>query len=195
MLARLVEKGRWSEASEEVCQEQYDELCSVLASAGYNHYEISNFARPGYEARHNSAYWNHVPYVGLGPGAHSFLPCHCERSAAIPSVTTRTWNRPDLHAYLSAHLHGDFSSVREGETLTQDQLTLEHIMLGLRTSAGLPAAYLRTHCTPAALSRALSLGHLVPVADSVASQSPATSHLRIPERHFFISDAIISDLV
>ena len=60
------------------------------------------------------------------------------------------------------------------------------MMLGLRTSAGLPAAWLRTHCAPAALSRALSLGHLTPVSDS---------HLRIPERHFFISDAIISALV
>ncbi len=265
MLARLVEKGRWSEASEEVCQEQYAELCSVLASAGYNHYEVSNFARPGYEARHNSAYWSHTPYVGLGPGAHSFVSghsmasfdsplcpssdslhcpsidsplcpssdylhcpsidslhcpsndslhcpssdshcCHFERPKGVEKSFRRIWNLPDLQTYLDAFRHGDFSSVREGETLTMDQLTLEHIMLGLRTSSGLPASYLRTHCTPAALSRALSLGHLVPVPESVASLAPAASHeslaslpagchLRIPERHFFISDAIISALV
>ena len=233
MLARLVEKGHWSEASEEVCQEQYAELCSVLASAGYNHYEISNFARPGYEARHNSAYWSHTPYVGLGPGAHSFVSghsmasfdsplcpsidslhcpssdshyCHFERPKGVEKSFRRIWNLPDLQTYLDAFRHGDFSSVREGETLTMDQLTLEHIMLGLRTSSGLPASYLRTHCTPAALSRALSLGHLVPVPESVASLAPAASHeslaslpagchLRIPERHFFISDAIISALV
>ena len=233
MLARLVEKGRWSEASEEVCQEQYAELCSVLASAGYNHYEISNFARPGYEARHNSAYWSHTPYVGLGPGAHSFVSghsmasfesplcpsidslhcpssdshcCHFERPKGVEKSFRRIWNLPDLQTYLDAFCHGDFSSVREGETLTMGQLTLEHIMLGLRTSSGLPASYLRTHCTPAALSRALSLGHLVPVPESVASLAPEASHesltslpagchLRIPERHFFISDAIISALV
>ena len=241
MLARLVEKGRWSEASEEVCQEQYAELCSVLASAGYNHYEISNFARPGYEARHNSAYWSHTPFVGLGPGAHSFVSghsmasfdsplcpssdylhcpsidslhcpssdshcCHFERPKGVEKSSRRIWNLPDLQTYLDAFRHGDFSSVREGETLTMDQLTLEHIMLGLRTSSGLPASYLRTHCTPAALSRALSLGHLVPVPESVDSLAPAASHeslaslpagchLRIPERHFFISDAIISALV
>ena len=249
MLARLVEKGRWSEAPEEVCQEQYAELCSVLASAGYNHYEISNFARPGYEARHNSAYWSHTPYVGLGPGAHSFVSghsmasfdsplcpssdylhcpssdslhcpssdslhcpsidshyCHFERPKGVEKSSHRTWNLPDLQTYLDAFRHGDFSSVREGETLTMDQLTLEHIMLGLRTSSGLPASNLRTHCTPDALSRALSLGHLVPVPESVASLAPAASHesltslpagchLRIPERHFFISDAIISALV
>ena len=233
MLARLVEKGRWSEAPEEVCQEQYAELCSVLASAGYNHYEISNFARPGYEARHNSAYWSHTPYVGLGPGAHSFVSghsmasfetplcpsidslhcpssdshyCHFERPKGVEKSFRRIWNLPDLQTYLDAFRHGDFSSVREGETLTMDQLTLEHIMLGLRTSSGLPASYLRTHCTPDALSRALSLGHLVPVPESVASLAPAAyhqsltslpagCHLRIPERHFFISDAIISALV
>ena len=65
------------------------------------------------------------------------------------------------------------------------QLTLEHVMLGLRTSAGLPADYLRAHCSPSALSSALSCGHLV---------SDGTC-IRIPESHFFISDAIISSLV
>ncbi|MBR2309881.1 MAG: radical SAM protein, partial [Oscillospiraceae bacterium] len=56
-LAGLVESGRWSEASEELCAEQYSVLCEVLAAAGYSHYEISNFALHGSEARHNSAYW------------------------------------------------------------------------------------------------------------------------------------------
>ena len=187
MLARLVEKGKWSEASEELCQEQYSVLCDVLGAAGYHHYEISNFARPGYEARHNSAYWRHVPYVGLGPGAHSFS-----------SLPTRQWNRPDLRAYLSAALTRDFSQVREGETLSPDQLTLERIMLGLRTAEGLPADFLRAHCNPAALTRALSSGHIVPVdtpVDNPTSGASATSRLRIPEGHFFISDSIIATLV
>jgi oxygen-independent coproporphyrinogen-3 oxidase len=69
----MVDKGQWSEADDELCARQYSILCQVLKEAGYNHYEISNFALPGYEARHNSAYWFHVPYVGLGPGAHSLL--------------------------------------------------------------------------------------------------------------------------
>ena len=230
MLARLVEKGRWSEASEEVCQEQYAELCSVLASAGYNHYEISNFARPGYEARHNSAYWSHTPYVGLGPGAHSFVSghsmasfdsplcpssdslhcpsidslhcpsidslhcssidshyCHFERPKGVEKSSHRIWNLPDLQTYLDAFRHGDFSSVREGETLTREQLVLEHIMLGLRTSAGLPADYLRAHCEPAAFDRALDSGDLQAV--------PGSERLRIPESRFFVSDSIISSLV
>ena len=172
MLARLVEKGSWSEASDELCQEQYSALCSVLASAGYHHYEISNFAQPGFEARHNSAYWRHVPYVGLGPGAHSFLP------------SVRRWNLPDLKAYLAAAQGGDFTSVQEGETLDADQLTLERIMLGLRTSNGLPESYLRANCDPSALSRALAAGHLVSIG----------LNLRIPESNFFISDSIIASL-
>ena len=72
MLARLVEKGRFEEASDELCERQYSMLCEALVRAGYHHYEISNFAQPGYEAVHNSAYWKHIPYVGFGPGAHSF---------------------------------------------------------------------------------------------------------------------------
>ena len=72
-LAVMVEKGVWSEASQEQCARQYGILCDMLARKGYHHYEISNFALPGFEAKHNGAYWRHVPYVGLGPGAHSLL--------------------------------------------------------------------------------------------------------------------------
>ena len=177
MLARLAEKGVWSEASDEVCQEQYSALCEALASAGYHHYEISNFALPGYEAVHNSAYWRHVPYVGLGPGAHGFSPLDASRQ----------WNADDLQAYLDAYRNGDFSAIREGETLTREQLVLEHIMLGLRTSAGRPADYLRAHCEPAAFDRALDSGDLQAV--------PGSERLRIPESRFFVSDSIISSLV
>ena len=72
-LEKMVADGRFTPLSDELCSAQYDLLCSTLAAAGYNHYEISNFARPGKEAIHNSAYWNHIPYVGLGPGAHSLV--------------------------------------------------------------------------------------------------------------------------
>jgi oxygen-independent coproporphyrinogen-3 oxidase len=188
MLARLVEKGSWSEASEELCQEQYAALCDALACAGYHHYEISNFAQPGFEARHNSAYWRHVPYVGLGPGAHSY----------IQSNSMRRWNRQDLHTYLAAGCIGDFASIQEGEVLDAEQLTLERIMLGLRTSEGLPESFLRVNCDSGALSRALAAGHLVSVAparDSSSAAQLAEQNLRIPESNFFISDSIIASLV
>ncbi len=183
MLARMVERGLWSEASEELCSRQYDMLCGILHEAGYIHYEISNFALPGHEAIHNSAYWNHVPYVGLGPGAHSFLKrggvMHCGASVS-GTAFIRQWNKPDLQSYMA-----DPSAVQEYEALTGDQLTIERIMLSLRTAQGIPAAFLAEHCEPAALSHALASGSLV----------PSGAHLRIPEFRFFISDSIISDLI
>ena len=237
MLARLVEKGRWNEASDELCQEQYEALCSALSAAGYHHYEISNFAQPGFEAVHNSAYWRHVPYVGFGPGAHSFIRLPFRESSVNLSLngcpscmshdilqhSVRQWNLPDLQAYIDAgkaalaqseasvrasaedSLCDPFATVSEGEILDEEQLVMERLMLGLRTSVGLPESFLRANCNPEALADALATGLLVP-SDPVlgVSADPALRvcgvaakepYLRIPERHFFISDAIIADLV
>ena len=181
MLARLVEKGRFEEASEELCEHQYTMLCKALAGAGYHHYEISNFAQPGCQAVHNSAYWRHVPYVGLGPGAHSFCdmsPCHCN---TLARRLVRQWNRPDLKAYIA-----DPVSVQENEILDEEQLILEKIMLALRTSDGIEASFLEGHCDRVALARALECGSLVRIADG---------RIRIPETRFFVSDSIIADIV
>ena len=205
MLARMVEKGRFEEASEELCEHQYSMLCKALADAGYHHYEISNFAQPGYEAVHNSAYWKHVPYVGLGPGAHSFgreRSSHCitvshsrsdewdipltpgwedATSIHLASTHCRQWNRPDLQAYIA-----DPASVQEYEILDEEQLVLEKIMLALRTSDGIEADFLEKHCDPDALTRAKDNGSLVRADES---------RIRIPENRFFVSDGIISDIV
>ena len=181
MLARLVEKGRFEEASEDLCEHQYTMLCEALAGAGYHHYEISNFAQPGCEALHNSAYWRHVPYVGLGPGAHSFgdmSPCHCN---TLARRLVRQWNRPDLQAYIADPL-----SVQESEILDDEQLILEKIMLALRTSDGIDAAFLEEHCDAEALARAIEGASLVRSKDG---------RIRIPENRFFVSDNIMADLV
>ena len=190
-LALMVDRGLWSEASEELCAHQYDMLCAELRSAGYEHYEISNFALPGHRARHNSAYWNHSQYLGLGPGAHGFLDGR------------RFWNNPSLEKYIQAGQSGDFASVRGSEILTQEQMVLEHVMLGMRTADGVSEDFLRTHCSAPDLARALASGDLVPVsmADTLAGGAPCPAsasdvrRLRIPESRFFVSDAIISELV
>ena len=169
MLDRLVGKGRFEEASEELCQRQYRMLCEALSAAGYRHYEISNFAQPGYAAVHNSAYWRHIPYVGLGPGAHSFVG------------SERQWNLPDLKAYIA-----DPGSVREYETLDDEQLAFEKIMLALRTSDGIEASFLEEHCDRGALARAMEIGALVRSDDC---------RIRIPESRFFVSDGIIAGIV
>ena len=181
MLARLVEKGRFEEASDELCERQYSMLCEALVRAGYHHYEISNFAQPGYEAVHNSAYWKHIPYVGFGPGAHSFSDmsrCQCNTLVKRP---LRQWNRPDLQAYIADPL-----SVQEYEELEDEQLILEKIMLALRTSEGINAAFLEEYCDPQALARAIEGGSLVRLAGG---------RIRIPESRFFVSDSIIADIV
>ena len=174
MLEKMISKGMCAEAPEEECRRQYEKLCRVLRQAGYEHYEISNFAMPGYQAKHNSAYWKHVPYVGLGPGAHSFLD------------GKRLWNADDLSAYLKAGSNGDFSEIRGSETLDQEQKKIEKIMLGLRTAAGVEEEFLRDSCTGAVLAEALANGNLEALGNGM---------VRIPEDRFFISDNIISSII
>jgi len=189
MLERLIEKGKWEEADEQQCERQYSALCSRLRDAGYHHYEISNFAQPGFEAVHNSSYWKHVPYVGLGPGAHSFIPClqsgvKCgDRPWGERSI--RRWNIENLQKYIQAGKEGDFTQVQQQELLNDSQLALEKVMLGLRTSAGLPEEQLRRYCRAGAVDAALVSGDLVPGKEG---------HLRIPESRFFISDNIILNI-
>ena len=172
-LAVMMAKGQWREASDDVCAQQYEMLCETLKQAGYNHYEISNFAQPGYEACHNSAYWTHAPYIGLGPGAHSYR------------MSERKWNNPSLSAYIEAGKSGDFTFVQEGEELTAEQLGLERLMLGLRTSNGLPSDFLEAFCGKESICNAIEEGHLLLLADG---------YIRIPEEKFFISDSIITNL-
>lgn len=179
-LAGMVERGQWSEASDEQCERQYAMLCDVMAGAGYSHYEISNFALPGHEAVHNSAYWSHQPYTGFGPAAHSFSLLSGD------SRVMRKWNTSDLQAYMSAAEAGDFGPVVNSEVLDHDQLAIEKVMLALRTSAGISEATLRSCCSPAAVAAALSSGNLIIGSDNT---------FRIPESRFFISDSIISDLI
>lgn len=199
-LERMIAGGHCREASEEACARQYEILCEELSASGYNHYEISNFALPGHEAKHNSAYWHHVPYVGLGPGAHSLrlLPDGGWR---------RSWNSSDLALYLETYApedgrDGDFGDRLEalngGETLSREQLALENLMLGLRTSAGCPLPELEETCAPEALGKAIADGHLVPAGGGEGTgripEAPA-AYFRIPEKYFFISDNIISGLM
>lgn len=113
-LARMIEEGLYTEASDEQCRTQYDLICRVLKESGYHHYEISNWAKPGFEAIHNSAYWTRAPYVGLGPGAHS-----------LRGRDIRSWNTEELSGWTS-----------EQERLGEEEIREERLMLGLRTDKG-----------------------------------------------------------
>ncbi len=108
---------------EETERKMYEMLIDKLTHAGYEHYEISNFARPGYRSRHNSSYWHDVPYIGLGAAAHSY------------NGTTRQWNISDIKQYMEAIGHGTIPC--EQEMLDDDTHYNDRITVALRTSDGL----------------------------------------------------------
>ena len=102
---------------------QFLQLMHWLRDAGYEHYEVSNFAKPGFRSRHNSAYWKGVPYLGLGPSAHSF------------NGTERRWNIANNPVYIKSMREN--ASQREVEVLTPEQQLNETIMISLRTAEGI----------------------------------------------------------
>lgn len=128
-LARWVEEGRVEMPDEDRYGDEYLLVADRLTRAGYIHYEVSNFAIPGRESRHNAAYWRGVPYLGLGNGAHSYVP------------PRRWWNRRDWTAYRNAVAAGE--SPRESSEEVRGAVSeLERIWLELRTRAGIDAATL-----------------------------------------------------
>jgi oxygen-independent coproporphyrinogen-3 oxidase len=137
-LAEMVEDGRYEEADDNLCRRQYDILCQKLSAAGYRHYEISNFARPGFEAVHNGGYWARRPYVGIGPGAHSF------------QGLSRSWNSKELHGWKSTT-----------ENLSVEDALVETVMLSLRTDKGIDAGFLHENCSKEDIGRLVENGALV----------------------------------
>ena len=126
-LARQVGEGRVAPCGDERYRDEYLLAAEILARAGYDHYEVSNFARPGFESRHNRACWSGAPYLGLGNGAHSH---HGGR---------RWWNERAWPAYRDRVARS--GSGRAGsERPTLRQTRLERVWLALRTAAGLDAA-------------------------------------------------------
>ncbi len=198
-LAKMVADGRYVEASEEQCRHQYDVLCQTLRQAGYHHYEISNFAKPGFEAVHNSAYWRRAPYIGLGPGAHSLtgnvrswnsqeLPhrqqdetssCNPDRiSSCNPDSTSCQTSSRNPSGKLATYS-------RNFETLSPEDIRVERIMLSLRTDKGLEAAELYSLAGRTLINSLLSEGALEKQGGSI----------RIPESRLFTSDEIIRELI
>ena len=141
-LAEMAARGEYTEASDTQCRRQYDILCQKMAVAGYRHYEISNFARPGFEAVHNGGYWERRPYVGIGPGAHSF------------HGSTRSWNSKQLQGWTATT-----------ETLSDEDTLVETIMLALRTDKGIDAAFLHDNCSREDIGFLVRNGALVRVDD------------------------------
>jgi oxygen-independent coproporphyrinogen-3 oxidase len=136
-LQRRVAAGSIELADEERYREEYLEAHERLRAEGYRHYEVSNFARPGFESRHNQAYWTGVPYLGFGNGAHSYLP------------PVRRGNLRDWSAYLDRVRSGR-PPWDEEDRPDASERRVEALWLALRTDGGLSRGIL---CTEASRAR------------------------------------------
>lgn len=178
-LWRMKEQGIVSPIDEEQSIRAFELLREKLLAAGYEHYEISNFALPGYHSRHNSSYWQGIPYIGIGPGAHSY------------DGTDRRWNLSSLTDYIATPEGEDVP--HEVEHLTTEERYDERIITELRTARGIDLTSLladfgeryHTHCLRCATPY-INRGQLIRTADN---------HLHLTPESIFISDAVMRDLL
>ena len=123
VLMTLLDHGVIEAVDEDTEMQMYDYLVGQLAANNFEHYEVSNFALPNRQSRHNSSYWNNTPYIGLGAGAHSY------------DGQVRQWNISDLDTYIAQAMAHQLQP--EKEVLSEEQRHTERVMLGLRTNSGI----------------------------------------------------------
>lgn len=178
VLGTRVAKGQQAPLSDECAVSEYLHLCDVMTNLGWNHYETSNWAAPQndgwWTARHNASYWSGRPYLGLGPGAHGFVP---------PTRYANVANNPK---YLSALSESRLAFTEEH--LTSVDRYNEQLMTGLRTANGIHLEVLERQfgmrpdvLEPAAWEAAVHQGRLVPTPDG--------GH-RIPEEQWITGDQV-----
>jgi oxygen-independent coproporphyrinogen-3 oxidase len=127
-LGRAVANGRTPAPDPDLQAEMYAAACEMLGGAGYEHYEVSNWAKPGHRCVHNMGYWQGRPYLGLGAGAHSFR------------AGRRWWNVRPPQQYMD--VVGDGTPPIGGdEVLSDEERSLERLLLGLRVADGVPAEW------------------------------------------------------
>ena len=177
-LWRMRRSGAVKEVDEELSLAMYDELCNALDKAGYEHYEISNFAIPGFRSKHNSSYWNLTPYIGIGAAAHSF------------DINSRQWNVSDVRRYIDSIQSGKL--LAEKEILDDDTAYDDVITTALRTCEGVSLDLIRERFGEKYVKLLTSLSKqyvdtgLLEVSDG---------HIRLTRKGIYVSDAIMSDLM
>ena len=177
-LDRLRCEGRVQECDEMLSLQLFETTLDELAAAGYEQYEISNFARPGEYARHNTAYWQGIPYLGLGPSAHSYDGA-CRRS-----------NPPDLKRYVESMRRGE--PVYETESLDADTRYNDRVITSLRTMWGLDLDAVaadfgeerRRYCLR--MARPHMTNGLLEIS---------SGRLKLTRRGLFVSDGVMADLL
>jgi oxygen-independent coproporphyrinogen III oxidase len=178
VLYHRLQKGELQQASDEMLERCYFVMKDTLEKAGFKHYELSNFARAGFESRHNSLYWSGIPYLGLGPGAHSF------------DGVNRSCNLPTLTKYLA--VSDALSWPREMEYLNADAQYNDFIVTRLRRLDGLDLNALEK-----AFGREKLDYCLKNAGKSLQNETleRVGQILRLTRKGLFISDAIMSDLM
>lgn len=177
-LWKMLDTGKVKEIDEELSLTMFKELVCQLTDAGYEHYEISNFARPGYRSRHNSSYWHQVPYIGLGAAAHSF------------DLNSRQWNVADLKLYIEEINNGIIPM--ECEELDNDTTFNDIITTALRTSDGINLNALETRLGKRYRNTLISAAgkHIEQGLLEIRHD-----RLRLTSEGIFISDMVMSDLM
>ncbi len=175
-LHTLVQKGELTPCDDETCLQMAALLRTKLNAAGFEQYEISNYALPGFHSRHNSSYWEPTPYLGLGPGAHSY-----------DGHNRRSWNAPDISSYLKGIRHEEF------EILTDLDLYNERVMLGLRTARGIDL-----HDLESILPESSSFSSLRTTIDSLIHRNLLQLHqnrLSLTPSGLSLADEVIRELM
>ncbi|WP_101543786.1 radical SAM family heme chaperone HemW [Bacteroides cutis] len=174
----LLQAHRIREVDEESSVRFFSVLIDTLDAAGYEHYEISNFCRPGKYSRHNTSYWKGIPYLGCGPAAHSF------------NTHTREWNVASLEEYMQ----GIETDRRKFETEYQDKTTCynECIMTCIRTLWGISLKYIEMEFGTEMWKYCMDMA--TPYLES-GKLKIQDNHLCLTREGIFISDGIISDLM
>lgn len=170
---QAVRRKRMTPIEDDLWRSQYDLLVTTLEEAGIERYEVSNFARAGHESRHNQAYWQDVPYMGIGPSAHGLQP-----------DGTRYLNQPDTPSYLTRG-----GPEEETERPSPWQAAVDYLASAIRTREGVDLTYLAQRhghaCDPNTLSALIEQGWV--------NRDP--SRLRLTSKGLPIADAIAARLV
>ncbi len=166
--------GKLTLPTQQINAEMYERLCAITAEYGMEHYEISNFALPGHRSKHNSAYWNLTPYLGLGPSAHSF------------TQGVRSYNPKSVKDYIANPLD------HAVEHLSLSEHIDEYLLIRLRTLEGLNIEKFRSMFGDKETERLVKRA----AADIRSGRLDfSDNRLRIPQKHWLVSDPIIVDMM
>ena len=177
-LYRALQRGDFNELGEDENVKQFGMLIEAMKGAGYRHYEISNFALPGKESRHNSSYWNDTPYIGCGAAAHSY------------NGTSREWNIADIKTYIEG-INGEKRNF-EIEHLTEEERYNDTILTRLRTADGIPLTWMKDKFSDKLNAYMLRAAEKEIALDNLKETN---GHLSLTEKGVFISDAVIRELI